>query len=184
MECLRCRLLVLEIRFWSVWGDLIWSNHKAIASLSPHLKLHHQFHCHWGALDQPSCAVPFLKASWSHGFGINLLLLMCVAFIPYPTALIWEFDCSVVVFTGCRWHWTGLQCALVLCCVSLHHEWGLKKEPFGKRRFGVWAPDFVPDCSRFGVCQPQLIVLYVLIPLFYLLPGIIDKHDWKVWSAI
>lgn len=114
---------------------------------------------------------------------INLLLLMCVAFIPYPTALIGEFGASlpVVVFYGLSLAMTGFVYNALWFYVV--HRYIISEKLINQksvRKATIWSLSYpisylVAAGLAFINCNLS-IVLYVLIPSFYLLPGIIDKQ--------
>lgn len=115
--------------------------------------------------------------------AINLLLLMCVAFIPYPTALIGEFGSSlpVVVFYGLSLALTGFVYNVLWFYVV--HRYITSEDLIQKRairKATIWSLSYpISYLIAAGLAFISInlsIVLYVLIPLFYLLPGIIDKQ--------
>lgn len=114
---------------------------------------------------------------------INLLLLMCVAFIPYPTALMGEFGASlpVVVFYGLSLAMTGLVYnALWFYIIRQHtrHQKSLHHEAIWEAT--VWSMGYpiayliATGLAFFSISLS--VTLYILIPLFYLFPGIIDRQ--------
>ncbi len=125
----------------------------------------------------------FLKRVDRTVLVINLLLLMCVAFIPYPTALIGEFGSSlpVVAFYGLSLALTGFVYNALWFYVV--HRYILSEELFHQkaiRKATIWSLSY-PILYLFAAGSALIslnlsIVLYVLIPLFYLLPGIIDRQ--------
>lgn len=125
----------------------------------------------------------FLKRVDRTVLVINLLLLMCVAFIPYPTALIGEFGSSlpVVVFYGLSLALTGFVYNLLWFYVVHRYirSEGLIHQR-STRKATIWSLSYpISYLIAAGLAFVSLnlsIVLYVLIPLFYLLPGIIDKQ--------
>lgn len=125
----------------------------------------------------------FLKRVDRAVLVINLLLLMCVAFIPYPTALIGEFSSSlpVVVFSGLSLALTGFVYNAPWFYVVYRYilSEGLI-HPRVTRKATIWSLSYpISYLITAGLAIINLnlsIVLYVLIPLFYLLPEIIDKQ--------
>jgi uncharacterized membrane protein len=125
----------------------------------------------------------FLKRVDRTVLVINLLLLMCVAFIPYPTALIGEFGSSlpVVVFYGLLLALTGFVYNLLWFYVV--HRYiksdGLIQQR-SVRKATIWSLSYpISYLIAAGLAFASLdlsIMLYVVIPLFYLLPGIIDRQ--------
>jgi uncharacterized membrane protein len=125
----------------------------------------------------------FLKRVDRTVLVINLLLLMCVAFIPYPTTLIGEYGASlpVVVFYGLSLSLTGfVYNALWFYIVHRYiASEGLIRQK-SIRKATIWSLSYpISYLIAAGLAFLSLnlsIVLYGLIPLFYLLPGIIDKQ--------
>lgn len=114
---------------------------------------------------------------------INLVLLLCVAFIPYPTALMAHYphNRTVVMLFGAMmavvgWVFSGLW----FYAVRQH----LRNTP------GI-DPRFVRDASLWTLGYPAAyliatvlvsinsqigVILYAVIPAVYLLPGVIDRQ--------
>ncbi|NEP19874.1 MAG: DUF1211 domain-containing protein [Leptolyngbya sp. SIO4C1] len=114
---------------------------------------------------------------------INLLLLMCVAFIPYPTALMGEFGASlpVVVFYGLSLAMTGLiYNSLWFYIIRQHIKNQQSLEQSAIRQATIWSMGYpiaylIATSLAFASIGLS-ITLYILIPLFYLFPGIIDRQ--------
>lgn len=114
---------------------------------------------------------------------INLLLLMCVAFIPYPTALIGEYGSSlpVVVFYGLSLAITGFAYNALWFYVvrryikteKLIHQKVVQKATIWTLSYPI---SYLVAAGLAFISINLSIILYVLIPSFYLLPGIIDKQ--------
>lgn len=125
----------------------------------------------------------FLKRVDRTVLVINLLLLMCVAFIPYPTALIGEFGSSlpVVVLYGLSLALTGFAYNVLWFYVvhryimseGLIHQRSIRKATIWSLSYPI---SYLIAAGLAFVSLNLSIVLYVLIPLFYLLPGIIDRQ--------
>ena len=125
----------------------------------------------------------FLKRVDRTVLVINLLLLMCVAFIPYPTALIGEFGASlpVVVFYGLslamtRFVYNALWFYVVhryIRSEKLIHQKSVRKATTWSLSYPI---SYLVAAGLAFITINLSIVLYVLIPSFYLLPGIIDKQ--------
>lgn len=123
----------------------------------------------------------FLKRVDRTVLVINLLLLMCVAFIPYPTALMGDFGVSlpVVVFYGLSLTLTGLVYNSLWFYVvykyisteELIHQNDVHKATIWSLGYPI--SYFIATGLAF-VSIPLSITLYVIIPLFYLFPGTID----------
>lgn len=114
---------------------------------------------------------------------INLVLLMCIAFIPFPTALIGEYGKlqPIVMFYGLTLSFTGTVYNILWFYVVRQYFWD---HPQADRRFiyqaSLWSIGY-PICyliaSLLSLSNITLsTVLYILIPLFYLFPGIIDRQ--------
>lgn len=125
----------------------------------------------------------FLKRVDRTVLVINLLLLMCVAFIPYPTALIGEFGASlpVVIFYGLSLAMTGFVYNALWFYVV--HRYILSERLIHQKavwKATLWSLSYPTSyfiAAGLALISINLsIVLYVLIPLFYLLPGVIDRQ--------
>lgn len=125
----------------------------------------------------------FLKRVDRTVLVINLLLLICVAFIPYPTALIGEFRASlpVVIFYGLSLAVTGFVYNALWFYVV--HRYILSERLIHQKavwKATLWSLSYpISYCIAAGLALISInlsIVLYVFIPLFYLLPGVIDKQ--------
>lgn len=125
----------------------------------------------------------FLKRVDRTVLVINLLLLMCVAFIPYPTALIGEFGSSlpVVVFYGLSLALTGFVYNLLwfyivyryIVSEGLIHQTSILKATIWSLSYPI---SYLIAAGFAFVSLNLSILLYILIPLFYLLPGTIDRQ--------
>lgn len=125
----------------------------------------------------------FLKRVDRTVLVINLLLLICVAFIPYPTALIGEFRASlpVVIFYGLSLAVTGFVYNALWFYVV--HRYILSEQLIHQKavwKATLWSLSYpISYCIAAGLALLSInlsIVFYVFIPLFYLLPGIIDRQ--------
>ena len=108
---------------------------------------------------------------------------MCVAFIPYPTALIGEFGASlpVVIFYGLSLAMTGfVYNALWFYVVRRYITTEKLIHQKSVRKATIWSLSYpISYLVAAGLAFINInlsIVLYVLVPSFYLLPGIIDKQ--------
>jgi uncharacterized membrane protein len=114
---------------------------------------------------------------------INLVLLMCIAFIPFPTALIGEYGKlqPIVMFYGLTLSLTGIVYNALWFYVVRQYLWS---HPQVDRRFvyqaSLWSigyPIFYLIASLLSLSNTTLSTsLYVLIPLFYLFPSVIDRQ--------
>lgn len=125
----------------------------------------------------------FLKRVDRAVLVLNLLLLMCVAFIPYPTAIISEFGSSlpVVIFYGLSLSLTGFVYNMLWFYVVrryIMNESLINHRSIWKAT--IWSLSYpISYLIATGLAVVNLnlsILLYVLIPLFYLLPGTIDRQ--------
>jgi uncharacterized membrane protein len=114
---------------------------------------------------------------------INLLLLMCVAFIPYSTALIGSYGelRSVVIFYGLSLAITGIAYNALWFYVvhkyilseNLIHHRAIRKATL----WSIGYPISYLVASGLAFISTKLsIALYIFIPLFYLFPGVIDEQ--------
>lgn len=125
----------------------------------------------------------FLKSIDRRTLTINLLLLMCVAFIPYSTKLIGEYGQlqPVVMFYGLSLALTGVVYNWLWFHIVRNY---LQSHPKTNSQFirqaSVWSigyPLLYLMATLLSLATiPGSIVLYVLIPLFYLLPSKIDQQ--------
>ncbi|MGL4619802.1 MAG: TMEM175 family protein [Chroococcidiopsis sp.] len=114
---------------------------------------------------------------------LNLVLLMCIAFIPFPTALIGEYGKlqPIVMFYGLTLALTGIVYNILWFYVVRQYLWHY---PPVDRRFiyqaSLWSlgyPIFYLIASLLSLIDTTLsTILYILIPLFYLLPSVIDQQ--------
>ncbi|PSB22777.1 DUF1211 domain-containing protein [filamentous cyanobacterium Phorm 46] len=114
---------------------------------------------------------------------INLVLLMCIAFIPFPTALIGQYGSlqPIVMFYGLTLSLTGIVYNVLLFYAVRQYLWG---HPQVARRFiyqaALWSisyPIFYLVASLLSFNTTTLsTILYILIPLFYLFPSVIDQQ--------
>ncbi len=114
---------------------------------------------------------------------INLVLLMCIAFIPFPTALLGEYGKlqPIVMFYGLTLSLTGIVYNVLWFYVVRQYLW---HHPQVDRRFiyqaSFWSisyPILYLIASLLSLSNTTLsTVLYILIPLFYLFPSAIDRQ--------
>lgn len=125
----------------------------------------------------------FLKKVDRVSLIINLVLLMCVAFIPYPTALMAQYPSNraTVILFGSTMAAAGFVfSALWFYAVRQHFRY----EPRIDRRFirdaSLWTigyPAAYVLATALALVDPRLsIALYAVIPIVYLLPGVIDRQ--------
>ena len=167
-------------RLWHVWPHLlsyvtsffvigvIWLNHHALFRLLPRV-------------DRLTLT-------------LNLLLLMCVAFVPFPTALLGQYGGlqPVVIFYGAALAVLGLMWNLLWWRVVRHYL----TQPDARAKSAEEDAPIVPRAAllaatRWGIAWPVAytvaallsflsttlsLVLYAAIPLFYLLPSALDRE--------
>jgi uncharacterized membrane protein len=125
----------------------------------------------------------FLKKVDRVSLIINLGLLMCVAFIPYPTALMAQYgrNRAVVILFGSTMAAAGfIFSALWFYAIRQY----FRTEPRIDRRFirdaSLWTlgyPMSYVFATALVLVDPLLsIVTYAIIPIVYLLPGVIDRQ--------
>lgn len=114
---------------------------------------------------------------------INLLLMMCIVFIPFPTALIGQYpeqQISVVIYASTLVI-TGLVLQLLWWyATSSKHLVDREIDPYLVQRAtrrNVTAPliYLLAIGISFLSVEASLIV-FILVPLLYILPGRIDRH--------
>ncbi len=132
----------------------------------------------------------FLKRVDRAALVINLVLLMCVAFIPFSTALIGSYGqlSTVVMFFGLSLSLTGLVYN-VLWLYVLHRYISSENSLHRKtiRKAYIWSLGypvlyFIASCLAF-ISTTLSIALYTFIPLFYLFPGVIDEQLKQIKSG-
>ena len=125
----------------------------------------------------------FLKKVDRISLIINLGLLMCVAFIPYATALVAQYggNRAVVVLFGITMAVTGFAFSTLWFYAVKQY---FRDEPLIDRRFvrdaSLWTlgyPISYLFAAVLALIDPRLsIAVYAIIPIVYLLPGVIDRQ--------
>jgi uncharacterized membrane protein len=125
----------------------------------------------------------FLKRVDRMSLIINLGLLMCVAFIPYPTALIAQYsnNLAVVVLFGSTMAAAGFFFSGLWFYAVRQY---LRTEPHIDRRFvrdaSLWTLGYPVSylvATAFALVEPRMsMIMYALIAIVYLLPGVIDRQ--------
>ena len=126
-------------------------------------------------------------------FWLNILFLLCVTFIPFPTALLGEFSqyqTSVVMYgvslaitgivlDGIRWYATSSHRLVDKDLSPNVSRAGRRRNLTGPLLYLLAiAISFLP-IHVFDITGVQLcVVIYVLIPILYILPGRIDTY-WQ-----
>ncbi len=96
----------------------------------------------------------YIKRSDRILLWLNLLLLLCIVFIPFPTALIGQYpeqQISVVIYGG----------TLVITGLALQLLWW-----YATSNYRLVDRDI----------DPQLVQSFILVPVYYIFPGRIDRH--------
>jgi uncharacterized membrane protein len=114
---------------------------------------------------------------------LNILLLMCIVFLPFPTALLGQYPqerVSIIIYAG----------TLVLTGLVLQALWWYATSGCRLVDRDI-DPRLVQRASRRNLTAPLLyllaigislisvpasLVLFLLVPLYYILPGRIDRH--------
>ena len=114
---------------------------------------------------------------------LNSLFLMCLAFFPFPTALLGEYYAqpfAAVVF-GATAFTTGMTFWIMRWYVSVQAKLidpDIPRELLrnGLRR-GAMSPILYGMATIIGWFRPTLALgLFVVIPFYYFIPGLLDKH--------
>lgn len=114
---------------------------------------------------------------------INLLLMMCIVFIPFPTALIGQYpeqQISVVIYAS----------TLVITGLVIQLLWWYATSNYRLVHREI-NPQLVRRAARRNLTAPLIyllaigisflsveasLIVFILVPLFYILPGRIDQH--------
>jgi uncharacterized membrane protein len=125
----------------------------------------------------------YIKRSDRALLWINLLLMMCIVFIPFPTALIGQYpeqQISVVIYAG----------TLVITGLVLQLLWWYVTSSYRLVDREI-DPQLVQRATRRNVTAPLIyllaigisflsvetsLILFILVPVLYILPGRIDRH--------
>src|SRR5215471_17659067 len=114
---------------------------------------------------------------------LNLLLLMCIVFLPFPTALLGQYPeerVSVIIYAG----------TLVITGMVLQALWWYATGSYRLVDRNI-DPRLVQRATRRNLTGPLIyllaigislisvpasLVLFILVPLYYIFPGRIDRH--------
>ncbi len=114
---------------------------------------------------------------------LNLLLLMSIAFIPFSTALMGENPghTTAAVFYGLCLGLTGSLYNLLWLYVMRQYIRAENLMTTGTvQRATFWSLSFPLSYFAAAALAPVsyslALLLYAVIPLYYLLPGVIDRH--------
>jgi len=125
----------------------------------------------------------YIKRSDRTLLWLNILMMMCIVFIPFPTALLGQYpdqQISVIIYGGTLVI-TGLVLQLLWWYATSNYrlvgrEIDLQLVQRAARR-NLTAPCIyllAIGISRFSV--PTSLVLFILVPVYYIFPGRIDRH--------
>lgn len=113
---------------------------------------------------------------------INLIVLMCVAFVPYSTKLMGEYGTlqPVTMFYGLSLSLTGVVYNILWFYIVRQY---LRSRPKINRKFiyqaSLWSlgyPILYFVSALLSLVSTNIsLALYVLIPFFYLFPSMIDR---------
>ena len=114
---------------------------------------------------------------------LNLLLLLCIVFIPFPTALIGQYpqqQISIIIYGGTLVV-TGLVLQLLWWYASSHSRLVDREIDPGlvqrATRRNLTAPLIYLLAIGVSFLSVQAsLVFFILVPVFYILPGRIDQH--------
>jgi transmembrane protein TMEM174 (potassium channel) len=125
----------------------------------------------------------YIQRSDRNLLWLNILLLLCIVFLPFPTALLGQYpeqQVPVIIYAG-----TLVITGLVLQALWWYatSRYRLVDRNIGPRlvqratRRNLTAPLvylLAIGISMFSV--PASLVLFLLVPVYYILPGRIDRH--------
>jgi uncharacterized membrane protein len=114
---------------------------------------------------------------------LNITFLMCIAFIPFPTALISRYGAvqtAVVVYAGTL-AITGVLLELLWWYATRGHYLVEKELPDRVIRLGSVKTIIAPCAYVLSIAisffNPKLsIIFFVLVPAFYILPSRLDRY--------
>ena len=125
----------------------------------------------------------YIQRSDRNLLWLNILLLMCIVFLPFPTALLGQYPeqrISVIIYAG----------TLVLTGLVLQALWWYATSRYRLVDRNI-DPRLVQRATRRNLTAPLIyllaigiswfsvpasLVLFLLVPLYYILPGRIDRH--------
>jgi len=114
---------------------------------------------------------------------LNMLLLLCLVFLPFPTALLGQYpeqrvssviDAGTLVLTGLvlqlLWWYATSGCRLV------DRTLDPRLVQRATRRNLTGPLLYLLAMGLSGVSVPASLVVFLLVPLYYIVPGRIDRH--------
>ncbi len=125
----------------------------------------------------------YIKRSDRNLLWLNILLMMCIVFIPFPTALIGQYpeqQISVVIYAG--------TLMITGCALQLLWWYATSGYRLVDREID---PQLVQGATRRNLMAPLIyllaigisflrveasLVFFILVPVYYIFPGRIDLH--------
>jgi uncharacterized membrane protein len=125
----------------------------------------------------------YIKRSDRTLLWLNILLLMCIVFLPFPTALLGQYPeerVSIIIYAG----------TLVITGLVLQSLWWYATSGYRLVDRNI-DPRLVQRATRRNLTAPLIyllaigislfsvpasLVLFLLVPLYYIFPGRIDRH--------
>lgn len=125
----------------------------------------------------------YIKRSDRTLLWLNLLLLLCIVFIPFPTALVGQYpeqQISIVIYGGTL-VMTGLVLQLLWWyATSGYHLVDREIDPRLVQRAtrrNLTAPLVYLLAIGVSFLSVQIsLIFFILVPLYYIFPGRIDRH--------
>jgi uncharacterized membrane protein len=125
----------------------------------------------------------YIQRSDRNLLWLNIMLLMCIVFLPFPTALLGQYPeqrVSVIIYAGTLvitglvlqtlW-WYATSCYRL---VDRNIDPRLVQRATRRNLTGPLLYLLAIGISLFSV--PASLVLFFLVPLYYIFPGRIDRH--------
>jgi uncharacterized membrane protein len=125
----------------------------------------------------------YIKRSDRNLLWLNILLLMCIVFLPFPTALLGQYpeqQVSIIIYAGTLvitglvlqtlWWYATSGCRLV----DRNIDPRLVQRATRRNLTAPLVYLLAIGISVFSV--PASLVLFLLVPVYYILPGRIDRH--------
>lgn len=125
----------------------------------------------------------YIKRSDRTLLWINILFLMCIVFIPYPTGLIgrYPFTPAVIVIYGGTLVVTGSVLQLIWWYATHHHRLVERDiDPALVKK--ATRRNMLPPLSYLGaiiisfISPPVSLLIFAFVPLLYIIPGRIDEY--------
>jgi uncharacterized membrane protein len=125
----------------------------------------------------------YIKRSDRNLLWLNILLLLCIVFLPFPTAMLGQYpeqQVSIIIYAG----------TLVITGLVLQSLWWYATSRCRLVDRAI-DPRLVQRATRRNLTGPLIyllaigislvsvsasLVLFILVPLYYIFPGRIDRH--------